>query len=158
MVKHVREFEIEALVIERLGMEVTLQHQWRVRHQIDPHRVTHSDSPQRFHLLSDSGSDAKRLRLGEQKVSLLQISEKLRENQDFSVPISGNPYFSEFGVEGLVELALDVGIVGGVARADLDAAGEFGGGPLMGCLDSEKKEDSQGEGEREEQGFEEKVG
>lgn len=39
---------------------------------------------------------------------------------DLAGPVAGGPEFAELGVEGFVELALDVGVVGGVAGSDFE--------------------------------------
>ena len=43
------------------------------------------------------------------------------EDADFSVPVTCHPYLSEFGVEGFVELTLDVCIVRRVTWSDTEA-------------------------------------
>lgn len=49
--------------------------------------------------------------------------EEFRKDSNFSFPITGCPFFSEFGVKGLVELALYVGFVGGVSGSDFEVPG-----------------------------------
>lgn len=43
------------------------------------------------------------------------------EDADFSFPVARCPYLSEFGVQGFVELTLDVCIVGRVTGSDTEA-------------------------------------
>lgn len=73
------------------------------------------------------------------------------EDTDFSVPISRGPYLSEFRVEGLVELALDVGLVGGEPGSDTEVGG---GEAVVRCLKREKCEEGKGEEEGEGEWFE----
>lgn len=54
---------------------------------------------------------------------MFQLCKEFREDLDFAVPVAGDPDFAELGVEGLVELALEVGLVGVVAGADSDVGG-----------------------------------
>ena len=50
------------------------------------------------------------------------------EDPDFSVPISGGPYFSEFRVGGFLELVVDVVFVGGESGSDLEVGSIIGSG------------------------------
>ena len=51
-------------------------------------------------------------------------SKNFAKTLNFSFPITGCPFFfSEFGVKGLVELALYVGFVGGVYGSDFEVPG-----------------------------------
>lgn len=74
---------------------------------------------------------------------------------DLSVPISGYPYLSEFGVAGLVQLALYVGFVGGVSGSDFEfwfGVLVMGGWWVSGGLrvvGEKRKEEREGEKERE---------
>ncbi|KAL0385200.1 UNVERIFIED_CONTAM: hypothetical protein Sradi_2914300 [Sesamum radiatum] len=104
MVKHVRELEIKSPVIEGLMVEITLQDQWRVGHQINPHGVIDSNPFQGRNFLPDPSSNAERFGPVGDELSSLQTLEKLGEDSDFSVPITGRPYLTELGIEGLVEL------------------------------------------------------
>lgn len=54
---------------------------------------------------------------------MFQLRKEFREDFDFAGPVTGGPDFAEFGVEGLVELVLEVGLVGVVAGADSDVGG-----------------------------------
>ena len=78
-------------------------------------------------------------------MSLLQTLEKLGEDSDFSVPITGCPYLTELGVEGLVELAMEVRIVGGVSGSDLEIRGELLSGVVGGYFVGREKWGLKGE-------------
>lgn len=80
--------------------------------------------------------------------------EEFRKDLNFSFPITGCPYFSEFGVKGLVELALYVGFVGGVSGSDFEVPGAISrvyrrrwNGYGGGLEREDKEEDNQSEGE-----------
>lgn len=47
------------------------------------------------------------------------------KDANFSVPVTCRPYLSEFGVEGFVQLTLDVCIVGRVNWSDTEAGVGF---------------------------------
>ena len=51
----------------------------------------------------------------------------MRENPDLAIPISGDPYLSEFRVLGFFELTVEVGFVRGVSGSDYEI-GFSGGG------------------------------
>lgn len=123
MVKDVGVFQVESVAPERLAVEVAAQHQRRRGDQIDADGVGHPDLAQSLHFLAHPGTDAQRLGGVGEKSGALEILEEGAEHLDFSGPVSGGPYLAEFGVEGLVELALDVWIVGGVTRPDLETRG-----------------------------------
>ena len=118
VIEHVREFEIERAVIKRLVVKVTLNDKRRVWNEVHSNGVTNADSPQRLHLLAHARAYAECLGRVIEKFFILKVLEEARENRDFAVPVAGCPYFSEARVEGLVELALDVGVVGGVTGSD----------------------------------------
>lgn len=128
VVEHVRELEIEGLFPERLRVEVALHDEGRPRHQIDPDRVVDADLPQGGDLLADPGPDRERLGGIREEAPPLQALEELGEHEDLAIPIPGGPDVLELRVQGLVELVLDVGIVGRVAAPDTEVAGRGGGG------------------------------
>jgi len=53
-----------------------------------------------------------------EKLLFLEVLEEARKNRDLAVPVARGPYFSEARVEGFVELALDVGVVGRITGSD----------------------------------------
>ncbi|MED6168283.1 hypothetical protein PIB30_010341 [Stylosanthes scabra] len=136
-------------------MEITFYNEGRVRNKVDPEGVRHSHAPQGLHLLSDAGADAEGLGGVVEKLFLLELLEEAREDWDLAVPIARGPYLAELGVEGLVELVLYVGVVGGVAGSDFDAGNgggcvEGGGRRLAGLwLGEEVEEEEEGDGEEE---------
>ncbi|KAG0477593.1 hypothetical protein HPP92_012312 [Vanilla planifolia] len=162
MVEHVGELEIEGSVGEGLGMEVATHHQRRGRHQIHPYRVGNPQRAQRRYLLPHSGPHAECARVIRQKASVAEVGEETRENGDFPSPISGGPDAPEAGVQGLVELELEVVVVGAEAGSNLE---EGGGrrGDLVGegyarvrsRSKEERKEGQKGEGEEEEEWLQE---
>lgn len=94
--------------------------------------------------------------------------KELGEDFDLPVPVAGDPNLSQPRVEGLVDLALDVGFVRGVAGSDSDASGGYvgygwradvtgcGGGPaeVLRLKTEDKKENGESEKEREKHVFE----
>lgn len=106
--------------------------------------------PQRFHLLPHSCTDAQRLgRVFEKLFINLKVFEEAREDGDLAVPVAGCPYFSEFWVKGLVQLALNVGFVGGVPWSDSEVFGCDMMLLLLLLLWVEEVEEEEGEGEEE---------
>jgi len=123
VVEDVGEFEIKRVVAERLVVKVTLDNERWIRNQIHSDGVSHSDSPQRLHLLAHPRTDAERLGGVPEKVFVPKVVEEARKDGNLAVPVSGCPYFAEPGIEGLVKLALYVGLVGGVAGSDCEVFG-----------------------------------
>lgn len=81
--------------------------------------------------------------------------EEFRKDFNFSFPITGCPYFSQFGVKGLVELALYVDFVGAVSGSDFEVPGAISrvfrrwwNGDGVGLEREDKGEDYQSERER----------
>ena len=57
---------------------------------------------------SNSGANTQRFVGDRKKLLLLELLEESGKNWDLAFPVSGSPYFAKPGVEGLVELALNV--------------------------------------------------
>lgn len=112
MVKHIRELKVESPVFEWLVVEVAPNNEGRVRNQVNTDRVGYSDSSKSLNLLADPGSDAESFGGVGEEMFFPQVGEEAGEDINLSVPVTGGPYLAEFGVKGLVELALDVGVVG----------------------------------------------
>lgn len=147
-------------------MKIALHHERRVRHQINPDGVGDPDPFQGRHLLPHPGSDAERFRPVGEELPLLQALEELGEDLDLPIPIAGGPYLAELRVEGLVELALEVGVVGGVSGSDLEIGGEVFvwvccGGFVEGLawgLDRDEGQERERNEEEEDDGFEDEEG
>ena len=154
VVEHVGELEIKRIIIERLVVEVTFDNEGRVRDEVDSYGVGDPHAPQRLHLLPHARADAERLGFVVEEVLLLEFLEEAREDGDLAVPVAGGPYFSEPWVEGLVELALYVGLVGGVTGSDSEVFGGgcCGGGRRVGlCGEEVEEEEREGEEEGDEE-------
>jgi len=97
-----------------------------------------------------------------EKLLSLKVLEEARKNRDLAVPVARVPYFPEARVEGFVELALDVGVVGRVTGSDSEVVIVGGGcdggdGGVTVVLvrrreegEEEEEEEGEGEDEREE--------
>lgn len=97
---------------------------------------------------------AKRLRALLEKLLFLEVLEEARKNRDLAVPVARGPYFPEARVEGFVELALDVGVVGRVTGSDSEVVIAGGGDAdvavvLLRREELEEEEEEEGEGEEE---------
>ncbi|QHO03604.1 uncharacterized protein DS421_13g433570 [Arachis hypogaea] len=138
-------------------MEIAFYNEGRERNKIYPDGVGDSHAPQGLDLLADARADAESLGGVVEKVFVLQFLEEAREDGDLAVPIARGPYFPELRVEGLVELVLYVGVVGGVTGSDFEAGGGGDGGDGGGggrrvaglWLGEEVEEEEEGEGEEE---------
>lgn len=120
VVKHIGKLEIKSVVSEGLAVKVAPNNEGRVGDQVDAQGVGDSDAFESLDLLADPSPDAEGFGgVGEQAL-VAQIGEEAGEDVDLSVPVAGGPYLTEIRVEGFVELALDVGVVGGVAGSDSD--------------------------------------
>lgn len=120
MIEHVGELKVETPVIERLVMEVPPHNQRRGWHEVHADGVGHPDPPEGLHLLAHSGADAEGGGGVGEQVLTVEIAEEGGEDPDLAVPVAGGPDLAELGVEGFVELVVDVGVVGGVAGSDLE--------------------------------------
>ncbi|QHO59810.1 uncharacterized protein DS421_3g102110 [Arachis hypogaea] len=137
-------------------MEIAFYNEGREGNKIYPDGVGDSHAPQGLDLLADARADAESLGGVVEKVFVLEFLEEAREDGDLAVPIARGPYFPELRVEGLVELVLYVGVVGGVTGSDFEA-GDSGGGDGGGggrrvaglWLGEEVEEEEEGEGEEE---------
>lgn len=90
-----------------------------------------------------------------EKLLSLEVLEEARKNRDLAVPVARGPYFAEARVEGFVQLALDVGVVGRVTGSDSEVV-IVGGGVMVVLLwrreevEEEEEEEWEGEDERKE--------
>ncbi|CAL9765763.1 unnamed protein product, partial [Musa acuminata subsp. burmannicoides] len=157
VVEHVGELEVEGVVREWLRVEVAGHHQGRRRRQVHPHGTDHADTPQGRHLLPHPCSDAERRGCVGDEALHGQVGEEAGEDAHLAVPVAGRPQAPEPRVEGLVQLPLDVVVVGAEARAHADGGGGGGdgGGPgRAGCGgEEEMQEEEEGEEEEEDEGL-----
>ncbi|KAK9108345.1 hypothetical protein Syun_024356 [Stephania yunnanensis] len=157
VVEDVGEFEVEGAIAEGLAVEVALEDQRRVGDEVDADGVEDADAVQGLDFLADAGADAEGLGAVGEEVGALEAGEEEGEDGDLALPVAGGPDAPELGVEGFVELAVDVGVVGGVSGADAEAGG--GGVVVVVVVVAEEEEEGEeDEGGEEDGGDEEGLG
>lgn len=129
-------------------VEIALDNERRIRNEVDSDGVGDSDTAEGGDFLADTCADAEGGGGVTEEVGGLEVGEEEGEDVDLAVPIAGGPEVAELGVESFVELAVDVGGVGGVSWSDSDAGGGCGGGG-GGGVEREEEEEGEGEEERE---------
>lgn len=141
VIEDVGEFEVEGVVAKWLVMEIAADYKGRVGDQVDAHGVGHAHPFESLDLLPDPGADAESLGGILEEAVILELGKEGGENFYFAIPVSGCPDLSELRIQGLVELALDVGVVCFISGSYLKIRLVESGPPVILLVGGEREEE-----------------
>lgn len=166
VVEDVGELEVEGVVGEGLAVEVAAHDQRRRGGEVHADGAGDAEAAQGGDLLAEARADAERRGgVGEQALGG-ELGEEAGEDADLALPVAGRPHAAEAGVQRLVQLQLDVVVVGAEGAPDANQRrrrrrrrrfrnrqGENrGGGFGLGVGGEEEAEEKEGREEEEKEG------